>query len=110
LIVVTLAVIQSLDLAASVTMIFTAALRVQAYRHTGVMGDHQGFTVVLRGYDPEEVDAVLRRVKAALASTDPAMRAAVRTELDQPGFRVRMRGYDRSEVDDYLRKAFDRLA
>jgi len=45
----------------------------------------------------------------ALGSADPAMRASVRTELDQAAFRIRMRGYDRTEVDDYLRKAVDRL-
>jgi DivIVA domain-containing protein len=74
------------------------------------MGDHKGFTVVLRGYDPGEVDAMLARIKTALASADPAMRASVRTELDHPEFHIRLRGYDRVQVDDYLRKAVDRLA
>ena len=74
------------------------------------MGDHKGFTVVLRGYDTGEVDAMLKRIKMALASADPAMRASVRTELDHPGFHIRLRGYDRIEVDDYLRKSVDRLA
>lgn len=78
--------------------------------HTGVMGDHKGFAVVLRGYDTAEVDAMLKRIKTALASADPAVRASVRTELDHPAFRIRVRGYDRIEVDDYLRKAVDRLA
>ena len=74
------------------------------------MGDHKGFTVVLRGYDTGEVEAMLKRVKTALASADPAMRASVRTELDNPAFHIRMRGYDRIEVDAYLRKVIDRLA
>jgi DivIVA domain-containing protein len=74
------------------------------------MGDHQGFTVVLRGYDTAQVDAMLRRIQQALASTDRAMRASVRTELNHPAFRIRLRGYARVEVDDYLRRAIDRLA
>jgi DivIVA domain-containing protein len=74
------------------------------------VGDHKGFTVVLRGYDPAEVDALLDRVRAALASTDPAVRASVRTELNRPAFHIRLRGYDRFQVDDYLRTAIDRLA
>jgi DivIVA domain-containing protein len=74
------------------------------------MGDHMGFTTVLRGYDPAEVDAMLKRVKAALASADPAMRASVRAELDRVTFPVRLRGYDRAEVDEHLRKLVDRLA
>jgi DivIVA domain-containing protein len=74
------------------------------------VGDHKGFTVVLRGYDTGEVDAMLKQVQKALASADPASRASVRTQLDHPEFHIRLRGYDRIEVDDYLRKAIDRLA
>jgi DivIVA domain-containing protein len=74
------------------------------------VGDHQGFSVVLRGYDTGEVDAMLKRVKEAMASADQATRAAARTELDHREFHVRMRGYDRTEVDAYLRRAVDRLA
>ncbi len=75
-----------------------------------MVGDHKGFTVVLRGYDTGEVDAMLRRIQKALASTDPTIRASVRAQLDHPAFQVRLRGYDRIEVDEYLRKAVDRLA
>ena len=74
------------------------------------MGDHTGFTVVLRGYDPDEVDAIIRRIEQAQASIDPALRATVRAELSHPTFRIRMRGYDRPQVDDYLRRAIDKLA
>jgi DivIVA domain-containing protein len=74
------------------------------------VGDHQGFTTVLRGYDVSEVDAMLERIRIALASTDAELRASVRAELTDPPFSVRVRGYDRSEVDDYLRRAVDRLA
>ena len=74
------------------------------------MGDHKGFTVVLRGYDTAEVDAALKRLRIALASADPAVRASMRTELGHAAFPIRLRGYDRIEVDEYLRKAVDRLA
>jgi len=69
-----------------------------------------GFTVVLRGYDPAEVDAMLERIREAAASTDLELRALVRAELNRPAFRIRLRGYDRVEVDAYLRRAIDRLA
>ena len=75
-----------------------------------MVGDHKGFTVVLRGYDTGEVDAMLKRVQDALASADPALRASMSRELDHFEFHVRLRGYDRGEVDAYLRKAIDRLA
>jgi len=74
------------------------------------VGDHKGFAVVLRGYDTAEVDAMLKRVRTALASADPALRTAVRAELNDPGFPVRLRGYARNEVDAYLRSFIDRLA
>ena len=78
--------------------------------HTGPMGDHQGFSVVLRGYDIAEVEAMLERIRKAAASTDSALRAAMRQDLTDAVLRVRLRGYDRVEVDDYLRRAIDRLA
>jgi DivIVA domain-containing protein len=74
------------------------------------MGDHQGFTVVLRGYDVAQVDAILERIRQAVASTDRALRASVRRELNEPALEVRLRGYNRIEVDDFLRRAIDRLA
>jgi len=74
------------------------------------MGDHKGFAVVLRGYDPADVDAVVERIRAALASPNAADRAAVREELNHCSFGVRMRGYDRVQVDEYLLRAIDQLA
>lgn len=68
------------------------------------------FTIALRGYDAAAVDAVVRRVHEALASDDPAVRAAARTELAHATFRVRLRGYDRGQVDEYLRHLEARLA
>jgi DivIVA domain-containing protein len=73
------------------------------------MGDHQGFTVVLRGYDTAEVDAMLERIRAARVSLDGADRSALRQELTSRTFLVRLRGYDRAQVDEYLRRALDRL-
>jgi len=73
------------------------------------VGDHQGFNVVLRGYDVAQVDAMLERIRTALASTDRVMRTSVRDELNHSAFPVRLRGYDRLEVDEYLRRAIDRL-
>jgi DivIVA domain-containing protein len=74
------------------------------------VGDHQGFTIVLRGYDVDEVNAMLERIRKAVASTDRAFRDSIRDELNHPTLGVRLRGYDRAEVDDYLRRAVDRLA
>jgi DivIVA domain-containing protein len=74
------------------------------------MGDHMGFTIVLRGYDRGEVDAMVERIRSALASSSHALRSSLRSELTRPAFRVTFRGYDRFEVDDYLRQAIDRLA
>jgi len=85
-------------------------VRVNPERHTGRVGDHQGFTIVLRGYDTAEVDAMLERIRKARVSTDGEIRVALRQELSRCAFPVRLRGYDRSEVDEYLRRAVDRLA
>jgi DivIVA domain-containing protein len=74
------------------------------------MGDLTGFTVVLRGYDPAEVDALLERIRAALAATDWVTRRNMREELAHVALRVKFRGYDRIQVDEYLRRAIDRLA
>jgi DivIVA domain-containing protein len=68
------------------------------------------FTVVLRGYDIAEVDAVVQRAHEALASDSPAMRTSAREELRQIAFRVRFHGYDRMQVDEYLRRAAALLA
>jgi len=69
------------------------------------MTNHVDFTVVLRGYHKAAVDAVVARTEQALASNDPALRAAVRNELGNVNFDLRLRGYDRPQVDDYLARA-----
>jgi hypothetical protein len=57
------------------------------------------FTVVLRGYDRLEVEALLGKGAAALATgADPAQRAAARQALKTADFTVVLRGYDRVQV------------
>jgi DivIVA domain-containing protein len=68
------------------------------------------FDVVLYGYDTGQVDALVRRVEAAVAADGGASRLAVRDELAAGlAFHKRPRGYQRTEVDDYLRRVALRL-
>ncbi|GAB3140376.1 hypothetical protein GCM10027290_11090 [Micromonospora sonneratiae] len=67
------------------------------------------FTIVLRGYDIAQVDAVVRRAAEARVSGDPALRAAVLSELREVSLPVKLRGYDRFQVDDHLRRVTDLL-
>ncbi len=80
-----------------------------ALLHNGRVPIDTNFIIVLRGYDPAEVDAAVRRVQQALMSVSPEVRASVRDELRRSVFRVRIRGYDRGEVDEYVRRATDDL-
>jgi hypothetical protein len=62
------------------------------------------FEVVLYGYDIGQVDALVRRVEAAMSSDGGGSRLALRVELAAgPVFQKGPRGYQRSEVNDYLR-------
>ncbi|MCA2215324.1 hypothetical protein [Jidongwangia harbinensis] len=65
------------------------------------------FTVVLRGYDRDQVDRLFARADAAVASSDDAVRASALRLLRSPGLPVVLRGYARDQVDDAVR---DRLA
>jgi DivIVA domain-containing protein len=68
------------------------------------------FTVVLRGYDRFQVDAVLGQATAALAAgADPALRAPARQALRTADFTVVLRGFDRAEVDDALQEMLREL-
>lgn len=67
------------------------------------------FTVVLRGYDKEQVDRLLAQADAALASSDDAVRASTRRLLQRPELVVVLRGYARDEVDAAVRARLDRL-
>lgn len=59
------------------------------------------FTVVLRGYDPGHVDALLERVQRGQVSA---------AEIRAASFPVTMRGYDRAGVDAYLQQVVAHLA
>jgi hypothetical protein len=63
--------------------------------HTARVPDAE-FTVVLRGYDIDQVDDVIRPANRMLGSPDPAGRAEMQSELRHPDRRTRMRGYDRA--------------
>jgi DivIVA domain-containing protein len=67
------------------------------------------FTIVLRGYDVDQVDDLIRRANRMLGSADPAARAEMQSELRHPDLRTRMRGYDRSQVDQRLATLADQL-
>jgi len=60
-----------------------------------------GFAVVLRGYDRQQVDDVLRRAIEGFSSDRPDLRAAAAQALWEP-LRVRFRGYSRQQVDRHL--------
>jgi len=66
--------------------------------------------IVLRGYDRAEVDELIHRANLALASADPAVRAALERRLRQPELQTRMRGYDRAQVDTRLAMLADQLS
>ena len=68
------------------------------------------FTIGLRGYDRQQVEALVRRAGMAAESSDPRLRESTREELAEPTLLVRMRGYDRQQVDDYLGRMVKLLA
>jgi hypothetical protein len=68
------------------------------------------FTVVLRGYDINQVHDLIRRANLALASPDRAERAEVERELREPVLDVKFRGYDRSQVEHRLADLADQLS
>jgi DivIVA domain-containing protein len=68
------------------------------------------FNLALRGYDRQQVDMVVERAEKATASSDPALRAAVREQLRAPNFSVVLRGYHRHEVDSFLKAMLAELA
>jgi DivIVA domain-containing protein len=68
------------------------------------VGETHEFRVVLRGYDRSQVDLMIQRVGAALASTDPGLRARVSDEVRAVQFAVVLRGFDRHQVDVALKR------
>ena len=67
------------------------------------------FTVILRGYDRDQVDAVLRQADRALASGDATACAAAAAALKRADFTVVLRGYDRPQVDEAVQERLRRL-
>ncbi|GAA3295388.1 DivIVA domain-containing protein [Dactylosporangium vinaceum] len=57
------------------------------------------FSVVLRGYDPAAVDALLAPAAAALTTTDGRARAGAAAALRRANLPVVLRGFDRAQVD-----------
>ncbi|MDR7326197.1 MULTISPECIES: hypothetical protein [Catenuloplanes] len=68
------------------------------------------FVVVLRGYDPGHVHALVERVDQARGSDSPVFRAAVAAEARAAALPVVARGYDRGAVDAWLAAAVAELA
>lgn len=66
------------------------------------MANQAGFSVVFRGYDREQVDALLSQAARVLATGSTERRKALAANLEQPGLAVVLRGYDRAQVDDRL--------
>lgn len=69
----------------------------------------QQFTVVLRGYRPADVDALVQLVNRALRSDDPALRDQAAAALREAVLPVSLRGYDRSQVDAWRHGVAARL-
>lgn len=69
-----------------------------------------GFTVVLRGYDRDQVDDAFGQVEAATRSDDAFVRASARDALRAVSFRVGFRGYARAQVDGAVQEAVQRLS
>jgi DivIVA domain-containing protein len=67
------------------------------------------FSMVLRGYDPAEVDKLIHLANQALASPDPAQRADVERKLRQLNLPISLRGYDRTQVFKRLATLADQL-
>jgi DivIVA domain-containing protein len=60
------------------------------------------FDVLLRGYDPEEVDALVARIEGTLGQAPLTDRPVTAERVRQVHFTVVMRGYDPDAVDHAL--------
>jgi DivIVA domain-containing protein len=68
------------------------------------------FTVALRGYRQDQVDALIEQARQALASSDADQRAPARRALRDPELKRGFRGYDREQVDTYFTLLAQQLA
>jgi DivIVA domain-containing protein len=60
------------------------------------------FDVLLRGYDQDEVDALVARIEGTLGQAPPADRPVTAERVRQVNFTMVMRGYDPDAVDHAL--------
>jgi len=67
------------------------------------------FGLAVRGYDIASVDALVRRVEAAVVSQDPAARAEAAEMIRLTTFPIRFRGYHRRTVNRYLNQVMHEL-
>lgn len=68
------------------------------------------FSLVLRGYDPRQVDELVAHVEGTLGRGPLPGRPMTLKQLSWSAFEVVMRGYDRFEVDGALRRYRRELA
>ncbi len=68
----------------------------------------QQFSIALRGYAINDVDALVRTVNRALGSEDPSAREAAASAVRAP-LRTSFRGYDRAQVDAWRERVAARL-
>ncbi|RKN48266.1 DivIVA domain-containing protein [Micromonospora endolithica] len=67
------------------------------------------FPVMLRGYDRREVDSIFTPAIAALAATDPRVRAEAAAALRRANPTVALRGYGRAQVDSAITRIVGQL-
>ncbi|NUT06838.1 MAG: hypothetical protein HOV76_25510 [Hamadaea sp.] len=98
-------------IAAVFIVVMTLPRRTDPTAVTETASAEAPFTIVLRGYDREQVDKVIRAAQDALAYQDPA--AAARAAQSIADFRanafVVLRGYDREQVDQHLTQVLSEL-
>lgn len=68
------------------------------------------FSLVLRGYDPQQVDELVAQVEGTLGRGPLKGKPITLKQLSWSGFEVVMRGYDRFEVDGAMRRYRRELA
>jgi DivIVA domain-containing protein len=68
------------------------------------------FPLTFRGYDRDEVDALLTQIVSALDSRDPGHRSQALSALHRVAIPLQFRGYDRGRVDAYINEARASLA
>jgi len=67
------------------------------------------FDIVLRGYDPHQVDQLLEQAEQALASDRWYVRKPALDALRSANLQRRLRGYDRDQVDRFIQALIRQL-